>query len=296
MRSNIILSALLCLGLVVLGFGQGCDPLGNDSLSIDSGNGDFYGGYKPTDAELSSSIQSVADSLKSIVDDTAPESPIDLQPGECAPLVQASCQNNVRFAVYDQCKIPGKESTLKGIASLKYTHPSCDIFNSGDSVISTYGISIKAVNGYSVLLSSLEHLTFTGEKIGGGGVLTKDGPQWNFELKGKRIVVLNPKGIKRADYSQRTLEPVIFGSGIYSDLYVQSGTLQVDHNLEKMSVIYKLNEVNWDASCCHPIAGKLSIEFKGAYTGFAVAEYESCGVVQLNMNGELKALKLKSCE
>lgn len=209
----------------------------------------------------------------------------------CIPTVSGS----ERSAVYASCPL-ARGASLSGWAKLTYTDANCQV-DVGDQVNRTFDLNISGVYGGQLSISSQSQTDYRGITYGGGGLLERlTANAWSLAVLGKRKV-LTYAGKTRFDVSVRTTSPV----GLYNTLsrsgrVIDGGQFEVNHNRAKFTATYVPQNLAYSGSCCHPISGKLLVNYAGSVTGSAEVEFNGCGSATLTKDGLSRSVDLNYCE
>jgi hypothetical protein len=125
----------------------------------------------------------------------------------CSRAYFASCLNGVKTANYSACEISGSLRTITGNVSLNYSHMSCTLTSTGDSVTRTYDIQNNGPRGGIVSLSSAAAADYRGSSYGGGGKIEKTSAGWDVSILGRHNS-LSYKGRTLFSTSVITLSPM----------------------------------------------------------------------------------------
>ncbi len=217
----------------------------------------------------------------------------------CARPIYEACtpagSGSERSAVYNGCPL-ARGASLTGWAKLSYTDGSCQI-DVGDQVNRTYDLSISGVYGGELAISSLSQTDYRGATYGGGGLLERlSANAWSLSVLGKRKV-LTYLGRTRFDVSVRTTSSV----GLYNTLsrsgrVIDGGQFEVNHNRAKFTATYSPQNLTYSGTCCHPISGKLLVNYAGSISGSAEVEFNGCGSATLTKDGLSRTVNLNYCE
>ncbi|MBX9768683.1 MAG: hypothetical protein K2X47_15520 [Bdellovibrionales bacterium] len=216
--------------------------------------------------------------------------------GTCSGVAAfAACQQGARKASYDGCAVPFSNGmTALGSVDLNYSDVSCSMANVGDQVNRTFDMTYQK-NGFKVLVSSAAKADYRGgSAYGGGGKLIRTNAGWTAEQSGRHTKLIGPAGVTRLDISVKTLQPVqITGSLSRESRVINSGEIEVNHNLAEKSVVFSFNNLTYSQQCCYPVSGSLSRS--GDY-GSGTVEFLSCGQVRITSSEGVREIPLKACE
>jgi len=214
----------------------------------------------------------------------------------CSRAVVSSCTAGVKSALYNACDLANTLFKMSGQVNLTYSQSDCSLNVNGDTVTRTYSVSISGPRSGTLTLSSNSASDYNGATYGGGGRLTKTASGWNIDVLGKHKS-FSRRGFELFNISMRTTSPwQVTGSLSRASRVVNSGVLEINHNLAKFTMTVTPNNLQYSASCCHPVSGSLNVGFSGSKTGNATVSFQSCGVASLLENGQTTALELSYCE
>lgn len=214
----------------------------------------------------------------------------------CLRAVYSPCVSGVRSAQYSSCSAGLANYSMNGNVALSYSNSTCDLGSLGASVNRTYAVTVEGPRGGQLLVTSQSRADYNNQTYGGGGRLTTTVNGWNLEVLGKHKT-LSYRGRTLFDVSIRTLSPIaVTGSLSRASRNVNSGQLQVNHNLAKLTSTITPQNLQWNNSCCHPISGSLAVSWTGSRTGSATVTFSSCGQAELSSNGQTQNITLSYCE
>lgn len=214
----------------------------------------------------------------------------------CLRAIQSSCVNGVKSADYQACDIAGTVRTMSGDVQLSFSNASCAMSLAGDYVDRTYDVQITGARGGVVTHTSAVNADYTGVNYGGGGRLTKTNSGYELEVRGRHTrFERNSKQL--FSVSVRTQQNLVFSGGLNRNARtLVSGRLEVNHNLAGFTAVMEPQNIQWSASCCHPVAGKLQVTYSGSRTGTAEVEFMGCGSAQATEGGQIEKIELSYCE
>ncbi len=214
----------------------------------------------------------------------------------CTRPVYNSCQSGARSASYVNCATGLSNVSLNGSISLNYSNSICDISSVGDSVTRTYSLDLSGPYGGDLNISSASQTDYNGHTYGGGGKLTTTASGWNLDVLGRRTT-LSFNGKTLMDVSVRTTSPLgITGSLSRASRVINSGAIEVNHNVAQFTGVFTPQNIQWSNSCCYPISGGYNVTWSGSKTGTATVTFQGCGQAQVNENGQTKNITLSYCE
>jgi hypothetical protein len=234
--------------------------------------------------------------------ETAPKNIWQLLLGEkayadnCTRAIFQSCVSGVKTTDFDSCQIAGTLRSITGNVTLSFSDSGCSMASVGNSVNRTYDLDISGPRGGVVSITSATNADYNGNSYGGGGVLEKTSGGWEIEILGRHSA-LSKNGRQFFNISTRTLSNVqITGSLDRSNRVVNSGQIEVNHNLAKFTALFQPNNLTWTSSCCHPVSGSLGVTYSGSKTGTATVTFNGCGTAELDEDGQKTDLTLSYCE
>lgn len=118
------------------------------------------------------------------------------------------------------------------------------------------------------------------------------------------IISKNKKILRRRDgktimdVNVSTTEDLVVNQLARSGRQIQSGALEITHNLAGVIVNKSFNNLDWsDSSCCYPTGGSIAGTFTGNREGsFSVNFTGTCGELEAELNGEGFDFSLDNCE
>jgi hypothetical protein len=215
--------------------------------------------------------------------------------GGCLRPVFEACVNGVKEATYNNCQINTKAS-INGFIKLTYSQANCSVSAAGDSVNRTYDVVLTGPRGGQASLSSANSADYKGNVYGGGGQLTKTAGGYSIEVLGKHVA-LNYRDHNLYNVSIRTLTPIeITGTLARQGRLVNSGQIEVNHNLAKFTALFEPQNLQWQSGCCYPVSGTLSVTYSGSRTGSATVTFNGCGLATHSDGVQEKPIVLSYCE
>ena len=211
----------------------------------------------------------------------------------CSRAVAQACNIGVKQANYSNC---GTVFDLNGSVTLTYSDMGCSMANVGDSVVRTYDYTIEGPRGGILTNSSLIKATYDGTQLSGGARLERAASGWLLNISGKhKSLSRNDREI--FDISIETPTQLEVSGGLSrASRQVNNGSLKVYHNLAEFSAEFSANNLQWNASCCHPVSGSLSVNYSGSVTGSATVTFNGCGTATHEKDGLSQDITLSYCE
>lgn len=204
----------------------------------------------------------------------------------CMRAFDQACNNGAKNYSTSSCDLP-RGFKFSGRVNLAYNNASCSLANAGESVTRTYDYDISGPYGGAVLSVTSE---------GGGGKLSKTASGWNAEILGKRKI-LTWRGHERMNLSISTPQAIeITGTLERASRIVNSGQLQVIHNLAGFTASYEPHNLAYNNSCCHPISGSLDVTYTGSIVGNGTVTFNGCGSATIVRAGQTRNLTINYCE
>jgi hypothetical protein len=118
-----------------------------------------------------------------------------------------------------------------------------------------------------------------------------------MDLHGKHHSFVGRRGREVYNVSLRTLQPIVITGGLSrANRLVNSGQIEVNHNLAKFTALITPSNIQWSSDCCHPVSGSLSVTYSGSKTGTSTVTFQGCGSAQVNDNGQSEDIELSYCE
>lgn len=215
---------------------------------------------------------------------------------QCTRAYIETCNSGNKEIVYDECTIRNGRFTISGELSLAYSDSSCSMSTTGNSVTRTYNYTMSGPRGGSITHSSNSQTDYNSNTYGGGATLTKTASAWELNILGKhKTLTINNE--EKANISIRSIGNITMTGGLSRSLRrMSNGQLEINHNIAQFSVVYTLNDLQWSASCCHPISGSIQADYSGSISDSATIEFNSCGSASIERNGETKDVTLSYCE
>lgn len=204
----------------------------------------------------------------------------------CMRAFDQGCNAGVKTYSTSSCDLP-RGVKFSGFITLTYSNASCSMASTGDFVNRTYDYDISGPYGGAVLSVTSE---------GGGGKLTKTAGGWSAEILGKKkILTWRNREVMNLNISTpQAIE--ITGTLGRANRFVNSGQLQVVHNLAGFTALYEPVNLTYKNSCCHPIAGSLNVTYSGSITGSGSVTFNGCGSATIVRNGQSQDVTLNYCE
>ncbi len=204
----------------------------------------------------------------------------------CMRAFDQGCNAGVKSYSTSSCDLP-RGAKFSGFITLTYSDASCSMATTGDFVNRTYDYDIAGPYGGAVLSVTSD---------GGGGKLTKTAGGWSAEILGKKkILTWRNREVMNLNIS--TPQPIdITGTLGRASRVVNSGQLQVVHNLAGFTALYEPVNLTYNNSCCHPIAGTLNVTYSGAIIGTGSVTFNGCGSATIVRNGQSQDVRLNYCE
>ena len=219
------------------------------------------------------------------------------QADTCPRAYYASCSNGIKSANYNGCTGSSGLISLSGSVNLNYSHMSCTLASNGDSVTRTYDLKFVGPRGGNVSHSSSTASDYRGTSYGGGGKITQTALGWDMDILGRHTSFVSGRGKELFNVSVRTLSSLkLTGSLSRSGRSVNSGQLEVNHNLAGFTAVLTMANLQWSSACCHPTSGTINIAYSGSKTGSAVLTFGSCGSASIVQNGQSQSVALNYCE
>ncbi|MEQ1877022.1 MAG: hypothetical protein ABL958_10280 [Bdellovibrionia bacterium] len=260
-------------------------------------------------SEAGHSLEGTINALSSISDDASDASVSSFSTASASaassfcqrPASQAcvaSGANGVRAISYSGCVIPYSVITATGDAALTFNSNTCSLANTGDQVNRTYDVTFEGYYGATLRVSSESHQNYEGNTLGGGGLLTKTATGWEISVLGQHRVFKTRRGREVGNVSIRTVQPsIVTGTLTKVNRTVNSGQLEVAHNIAKVTATYTPSNLHWEASCCYPISGSLNVTLRGNDTRSADIAITGCGTAKITYNdGTVEDHTFRYCE
>lgn len=212
------------------------------------------------------------------------------------------CTSGVKNLVYNNCTVPTTNQTISGYVNLQFSDTmDCFLTATDDEVIRTHDFTRTTPWGAVITSTSDAKSDYTNLSYGGGSTLTKlAGPNNNYELVilGKHRTRTTAGGRSALDLSIRTTTPIVMTNLIRSQRTINSGRLEVAHNLKEFTVAFEPSSpLTFSSNCCYPIGGTLNIEISGSINTTGQIEFNnSCDTATVTKNGVSSDVSLYSCE
>jgi hypothetical protein len=218
------------------------------------------------------------------------------QAAACLRAVSMACNAGVRTSNYTDCSGVNSTRDFNGSVTLTYRQAACTMASNGDTVTRTYNVAITGPRGGVITNSSDAHTNYLGASISGGGRLTKSAAGFDLDIMGKnKIFTRNSRTL--FDVSVHTSSPVnVLGSLSRASRTLDGGAIVVDHNLAKFTATFIPSNLQYSASCCHPVSGSMSVTYSGSKTGTGTVTFNGCGTASVNSNGSTQDIALSYCE
>jgi len=216
----------------------------------------------------------------------------------CGTLVFADeCSSETKTATYTDCAIGSTDLKYSGHVALRFKGPLCRFTLSDDAFTRIVELTRDGLLGSTVTTSSELHKDYRGNTIGGGSTTTKTPDGSNTEIMGLHKIRTNKAGEKTFDISFRTTDSFVANHLARGTFAIQSGTMEVIHNLAEYTATFVAKDLVLDPSaCCYPTSGTVSVTYAGSITGAASVSFGTCGEVTFTRNGAEKSLTLAGCE
>ncbi|MGE4233588.1 MAG: hypothetical protein AB7F43_09695 [Bacteriovoracia bacterium] len=171
---------------------------------------------------------------------------------------------------------------------------------SGKVVRTTDNLNLIAPNNSYITTTSNLHQNYLNFSLGGG-------VETEFTASGRSIRILGLQrtrtkvdGSKGFDHSITTPSPlVVVGSRSTGERTINSGSVRVDNNKDKYSIIANIGPVTWQQGCCYPTTGNVIFTVTGSQSGSVLFNFDtgSCGIVKAtDLANNTETLQLASCE
>jgi hypothetical protein len=123
------------------------------------------------------------------------------------------------------------------------------------------------------------------------------GDSFHYDVAGMRRVLEGPGGRTLFDISTRTTEPFVVTGSSRADLVIESGTLEVSHNLAGYKVSLAADHLAWSSTCNCAVSGKLTGTVAGGkFSGkSATVELKGCGHADVTIDGDTDSVTLDHC-
>lgn len=217
----------------------------------------------------------------------------------CSRALASNCNNGVRSATLSSCTLGASNLKATGDINLTYSSSSCDMSATNATVTRTYNYDISGPRGGGVITNSSDsHTDYNGNQIGGGAKITKLATGFQIDILGKhKIFNLRSKKLFDISVKSDASNPLVFTSSLSrNQRQLQSGKLVVSHNLAKYTAEFTLTNLKWTSVCCHPVEGQISVVYSGSKTGQSTVSFTSCGMAQMEKDGQIEQLELSYCE
>lgn len=208
--------------------------------------------------------------------------------------VEETCETGLRTKTYADCSIGSSDYKMGGQVVLTYSNiDTCSLSATFDSVTKTYdGFKRMDPDGSSVTISSVSHRDYLEQEVGGGAEL----------ILTNGYHMLDIRGIRRT-HSQNLFD-LSFQSGSSIEIQntlgrdgrvLSSGILYIRDNIKHYTITAEVSDLAYESNCCHPVGGKMTLNFEGAYKGSGSVLFRGCGDVNFKKDGQLSRLQLPSC-
>ncbi|MCB0368703.1 MAG: hypothetical protein KDD45_04465 [Bdellovibrionales bacterium] len=217
----------------------------------------------------------------------------------CSRALDSTCSSGIQSTSFSSCSLGSSRVTVNGNIQLAYSSSACDMSATGNTVTRTYNYSITGPRGGGVITtSSNSHSDYENNQIGGGAKITRLAAGYKMEILGKhKVFTLNNKTLFDISMHSDSANPLVFsGSLVRNQRVLANGKLILSHNLAKYSTTFTMTNLKWTSVCCHPIEGQIAVEYSGSKTGAASVTFTSCGMAQLEKDGQTEQIELSYCE
>lgn len=260
--------------------------------------------------ETNQAVEDAVTSLSDILDDQAGEAyakaynKMDFKElflpkawaSQCQRPALQACNNQNKTSQLMDCEGAYGAIAMDGAVNLEYSTHDCSLNNDGDQINRTYNYNIIGPRGGIYAVSSDSHRNYKGVVVGGGGQLVKTPSGYEITILGKHKTY-SKNNVRLYNTSIRTLSPLrVSGSLNRQARQIESGSIEVNHNVGRFTAVFSAENLMWSSSCCHPVSGRLNLEVSGARQGEGVVEFKSCGQATVTFNNESENVTFSHCE
>jgi len=213
------------------------------------------------------------------------------------PAIKNACSSGVRSATYESCS--GRRANYSGSVTLTFSEDSCRMSQSGDYVVRTVQMERSGFFGRTIETTSDTSTDYRGQSIGGGTKIERTGlTAFEVSILGVHKTSTLANGEQGFDIHTRTTSPLVISGQLNGTRTVNSGVVEVSHNLAEFLATFTLSNLEYNAAeCCYPISGSISVEYTGSRTGTRTIEFDgSCGSANIDNQGVAKVLALPGCD
>lgn len=221
------------------------------------------------------------------------------------PAAKDTCNSKKKSATYTDCAA-SLSHTYSGTVSLAYTDSACAL-SLTQSVTRTLTMSrtlqfsgYPRFNGTVVSTTSEDHADYRGATLGGGSKLTSISVDnvYDLEVLGLHKVLKNSKDRSAYDISIRTVSPIQIEGALSGNRMAKGGELEVIHNQGQYVATMSPSNLQYNSTtCCHPVAGSVTVIFTGKAIGQGTIEFPGpCGFATLDRGEGAVEIPLHGCE
>lgn len=217
----------------------------------------------------------------------------------CQRLVTQPCSNSIRYLEYNGCSVGNK--TMTGAVSLTYSSASCNLSSDNDVVTkTTNNVTLTGPYGGSIITTSSNNGSpdYLSRLYQGGSSLKRNSlSNFSLTILGEHSGLLVNNSV-RASVSVKTNSDVIITNGLSrGNRQLDSGAVEINHNIAKFSMVLVPTNVRYQANCCHPVSGNIRATFSGAKTGSLNYTFAGCGsgTVTSESTGATAGFVLSNC-
>ncbi len=185
-----------------------------------------------------------------------------------------------------------------GVAQLTFSNgTNCSLGAIGETYTRTVDFTRSGPRG-SLQTTSASRAPYAGANIGGGIEVTKadNGTAVDINILGQHKILTRSNGTRLFDISTKTLSDLRLNQIARNGRVVQSGAIEVLHNLAQFTANHTITNLTYSSACCYPVSGSISTTLSGSLSGNGSVTFNGCGNFTATLNGQTKSYSLSNCE
>ncbi len=211
---------------------------------------------------------------------------------ECRSAVDQTCDLGVKENRFSECEILLGAIKWNGFHRLEYDSNGCSSSVTADEFVHKYNINVSnSSDSLTTLYSTVNHSNYKGEKVGGGEIYRRTSSGFELEIIGRRVKL--DSGFLSIDQSISSEGPIRFENS--NGDRIVSGTVVSNYNRFSYSSKAVIDQLTIDSTCCYPSSGSVQLSFEDDIQGEASVEFQSCGLVKVNLETIVREIQLPAC-
>ena len=222
--------------------------------------------------------------------------------------VRSSCSANTDTISWNGCTVAGGDLTLTGGWSESFTNACITPVAANNSITrtstgSTITLNTSILAGATLTTDTNAGTAWDGTSIPATGITMSRGGTTTrtLTINGLHRIMKGPRGRTWFEHYIRTGTALnITGSRAGTDRQINSGTVEVFHQLLKYKASNSFSNVRWgSATCCYPTSGTITTTFSGSIIGTPATTTftASCGVATyVDTTGASSTVTLNQCD